>query len=61
MATMYELIKGLQESERQVGEIIDKLPAMPGMPKDQTHRQRFEALQIVLDDMPTDLRERVIE
>jgi len=61
MATMYELIKGLQDSERQVAKIIDQLPAMPGMPKDQTHRQRIEALQLVLDDMPTDMGERVIE
>lgn len=58
MATMYELIKGLQESERQVGGIMSRLP---GMPEDPIHRQRVEALQIVLDDMPTDMGERVIE
>ena len=56
--TLYELIKGLQDSERQVDSIISRIPAAF---KDQTHRQRVEALQFVLDDMPTDMGERVIE
>ena len=61
MATLYEIIKGLQDGERQVEKIINALPAMPGMPKDQLHRQRIEALQFILDDMPRDMGERVIE
>ena len=55
MATMYELIKGLQESEREEDRTINAFYCH------DLHRQRIEALQIVLDDMPTDLGERVIE
>ena len=61
MATLCEIIRGMQDGERQVEKIINALPAMPGMPKDQLHRQRIEALQLILDDMPTDMGERVIE
>lgn len=56
--TMYELIKGLQDSERQVDAIISRIPAAF---RDPTHRQRIAALQFVLDDMPSDMAERVIE
>jgi hypothetical protein len=58
MATLYEIIRGMQESERQVGGIMARLP---GLPEDPIHRQRIEALQLILDDMPTDMGERVIE
>ena len=58
MATLYEIIKGMQESERQVGGIMARLP---GLPEDPIHRQRIEALQFVLADMLTDMGERVIE
>ena len=59
MATLYEIIKGMQESERKAKRIMEGFTGMPEVP--MIHRQRIEALQFILDDMPTDMGERVIE